>query len=841
MADVAICDPGGSGLFLPLFSFEEDIPKTIRGLMYLGGLLWMFMGVNIVADYFMAAVETITSSKKRKFNTERGRFVTVPVLNDTCANLTLLALGSSAPEILLSIIEMLSNDFYAGALGPSTIVGSAAFNLLMIIAVCIAAIPSPGTRMITGIDVYHVTVVFSIIAYMWLLTMCTITSPNIIEPWEGILTLVMMPVLVFMSYLADRGYLPFMAMEPGLPPKDDGEAGGGSLPAASGAELASGSQHHCFRAQQQQEQQKHKLNKAAERIEGKRKSLALEVDRPALEDGRFESLPAGDDGETMRGPDGKPIINPAGVLTFCSDTLEVGVGAQSRPLLVAVLRRGGSQGEVSCKFSTRSFGAIPCYDYSHVEGKLKFEEGDSSKEIPLDILSKGKFEREDHFQLVLEEAQGGALFNPNDDGGSESCILTVTIRNTRADAFQRAGVKDLLVSLCEMVWSVDNIDLGLTMWRVQILEACSPEAEEDEETGEPGKLGASDYVMHVLTLPFKVIFALACPPTCWGSGWVLFVVSLGCIAVVTACICDFADLFGCCWEIDNAVTAITVVALGTSLPDTFASMSSAVKDPDADASIVNVTGSNSVNVFLGIGIPWAICSLYWVQQGPNEVWSARYPEQAAALAPAAAFVVPAGSLGFSVAVYNAAALMALCVLRVRRLLLGGELGGPKGAKLASAALLVGLWGSYVAASIWRAGSEDAEVLLGPFIFLAFAAVAGCIVVDIGIRMGKIQRAFPTETMSESFLDDGEGEKAAKGDSEAEPRAKVGKSIVLEEDEYEIEVGANATYAVSSVTGGDPDKTGSAPKKKAKGANKSSEGPKKKKQSSKKGEGSENIL
>lgn len=56
----------------------------------------------------------------------------VKVWNPTIANLTLMALGSSAPEILLAIIETMTtidND-KPGELGPSTIVGSAAFNLL---------------------------------------------------------------------------------------------------------------------------------------------------------------------------------------------------------------------------------------------------------------------------------------------------------------------------------------------------------------------------------------------------------------------------------------------------------------------------------------------------------------------------------------------------------------------------------------------------------------------------------------------------------------------------------------------------------------------------------------
>ena len=52
------------------------------------------------------------------------------------------------------------------------------------------------------------------------------------------------------------------------------------------------------------------------------------------------------------------------------------------------------------------------------------------------------------------------------------------------------------------------------------------------------------------------------------------------------------------------------MALGTSLPDTFASKIAAVSEKSADNAIGNVTGSNSVNVFLGLGIPWMVASIY---------------------------------------------------------------------------------------------------------------------------------------------------------------------------------------------------------------------------------------
>ena len=79
-----------------------------------------------------------------------------------------MALGSSAPEILLYIIELMGLKYYSGQLGPSTIVGSAAFNLMIICGVCVIAIPDGETRQIEHTHVYAVTASFSVFAYIWL-------------------------------------------------------------------------------------------------------------------------------------------------------------------------------------------------------------------------------------------------------------------------------------------------------------------------------------------------------------------------------------------------------------------------------------------------------------------------------------------------------------------------------------------------------------------------------------------------------------------------------------------------------------------------------------------------
>jgi solute carrier family 8 (sodium/calcium exchanger) len=78
------------------------------------------------------------------------------------------------------------------------------------------------------------------------------------------------------------------------------------------------------------------------------------------------------------------------------------------------------------------------------------------------------------------------------------------------------------------------------------------------------------------------------------------------IGAVTAIVGEYANLFGCVMGVKPSITAITFVALGTSLPDTFASMAAAQAEKYADAAVGNVTGSNSVNVFLGLGLPWVI-------------------------------------------------------------------------------------------------------------------------------------------------------------------------------------------------------------------------------------------
>ncbi|TNN29033.1 Sodium/calcium exchanger 1 [Liparis tanakae] len=182
--------------------------------------------------------------------------------------------------------------------------------------------------------------------------------------------------------------------------------------------------------------------------------------------------------------------------------------------------------------------------------------------------------------------------------------------------------------------------------------------------------------MHFLTVFWKLLFALV-PPTDYFNGWACFVVSISVIGLLTAFIGDLASHFGCTVGLKDSVTAVVFVALGTSVPDTFASKVSAIQDQYADASIGNVTGSNAVNVFLGIGVAWSIAAVYHYSKGQE-------------------FRVDPGTLAFSVTLFTIFAFICIGVLIYRRRPeIGGELGGPRVPKILTSCLFFSLWLLYI--------------------------------------------------------------------------------------------------------------------------------------------------
>ena len=108
--------------------------------------------------------------------------------------------------------------------------------------------------------------------------------------------------------------------------------------------------------------------------------------------------------------------------------------------------------------------------------------------------------------------------------------------------------------------------VGTSSWKEQFTDALTVSGSgDDDDSDEPTTPTYGDYMMHYLTVFWKLLFAIVPPTDIWG-GWACFIASIVMIGVLTMVIGDVASHFGCTIGLADSVVAITFVALGTSLP-----------------------------------------------------------------------------------------------------------------------------------------------------------------------------------------------------------------------------------------------------------------------------------
>ncbi|XP_041920886.1 sodium/calcium exchanger 1b isoform X1 [Alosa sapidissima] len=886
-SDGAVCT---KGVVLPVWlprnpSFGD---KVARATVYFVALVYMFLGVSIIADRFMASIEVITSQEKeitiKKPNGETTT-TTVRIWNETVSNLTLMALGSSAPEILLSVIEVCGHNFEAGELGPSTIVGSAAFNMFVIIGICVYVVPDGEVRKVKHLRVFFVTASWSIFAYLWLYLILDVISPGVVQVWEGLLTLFFFPICVLFAWIADRRLLFYkyvykryrtgkhrgMIIETEgdrpLPSKVDIEMDGKMLNSHAVDFMDGSLALDLDDKDLDEEEARRDMAKILKELKQKHPDKECEQ---LIELANYQVLSQQQKSRAFYRCQATRLMTGAGNILkkHAADQARKAVSMQEvrsdadandpiskiyfdpgsyqclencGTVAVTVVRRGGDLTQtVSVEFRTEDGTANAGSDYEFTEGTVVFKAGETAKEIRVGIIDDDIFEEDENFLIHLSNVR--VLSEGTELGGGEpadesttptaaanhhaeviACIgapstATVTIfdddhagiftfeepvmhvsesvgtmevkvlRTSGArgvvtlpyktlEGSARGGGEDfedshgilefqndeifkiikvriiddeeyeknksffleighptliesndkkeeaepeqeeaelltgeeeeerriaemgrpmlgdhvklevIIEESYEFKNTVDKLIkktnlallVGTNSWRDQFIEAITVSAgedDDDDECGEEKLPSCFDYVMHFLTVFWKVLFAFV-PPTDYWNGWACFCVSIIMIGLLTALIGDLASHFGCTVGLKDSVTAVVFVALGTSVPDTFASKVAAIQDQYADASIGNVTGSNAVNVFLGIGVAWSIAAIYHNSKGRE-------------------FRVDPGNLAFSVTLFTIFAFICVAVLMYRRRPdINGELGGPRTAKVITTMLFISLWLLYI--------------------------------------------------------------------------------------------------------------------------------------------------
>ncbi|XP_056020509.1 sodium/calcium exchanger 2-like isoform X6 [Ostrea edulis] len=879
---------------------ENLWPEWLRGLLYTICMIYFFLGVAISSDIFMNSIEVLTSKKRivKQWDSEKGemREVEVFIWNETVANLTLMALGSSAPEILLATFESIGSlgidNSDKDSLGTFTIIGSAAFNLLIITSVCVVSVGNGETKSIKEFGVFLLTAIWSLWAYIWLLLAVQYISPGVIDPWEAWVTLLYMPLFVFLAYATDNGWWKDKCckknneVDAQEPKQMDhirimtNQQRRGSF----AGHVTAGKELHMLEVERQQKLSVLSLNSLDKKSRsddhhpyGNDRRLSLspglkstkdisvlldsdshdkEHDQTNAEDrlvklekgtkepqqsfararfrhavvsamtgtkkrvgsghksARFAELvkqvqtinqankdgkmPAGDlYGKFTFASDRYAVLESAGKLTidvlFHRNMPKAGMKAQIMNGDTVAFKNGSTQptpipptanpankqnveqvfeGTVNVEFETREGSGKAGKDFKYQTGVLTFKDTEYRQCITIDIVNDNQFENDCDFYVILKNAtKGTSLGDPSvtrvtvvdddepgefqfetphtyadlssgkvrvnverdygldgkvtmeystidgtavggtslskdvdyiqvsgtlefkhqetsktieikinkDSKGSKNFVVALKNPSLGAKIGHRSAVvchinKESLEDRIAEVIKEEEEDEPIT-WGGQFRNAMSIEGGQDDD-GNDVPPSFMDYFLHFLTFFWKLVGAMV-PPTTMLGAWPAFVFSLVYIALLTLVIEQLGHLLGCVVGLKTSVTGITIIALGTSLPDTFASRTAAIQDEHADAAIGNVTGSNSVNVFLGLGLPWVLSTMYAYANGTE-------------------YKVPTGNLTQSVIIFSSLGALCIIILILRRKFVGGELGGKNPfIKWGSSLTLFFMWTIYI--------------------------------------------------------------------------------------------------------------------------------------------------
>ncbi|KAK4441783.1 Magnesium/proton exchanger [Sesamum alatum] len=200
-----------------LFHYETKLGDGFRCFLYSLALAYCFIGLSAITSRFFRSMENVVKHtrtvRERDPCTNAMVVKNKKVWNYAIADIALLAFGTSFPQISLATIDAIRNlgNLYAGGLGPGTLVGSAAFDLFPIHAVCVV-VPKAGERKkISDIGVWLVELVWSFWAYIWLYIILEVWTPNVITLLEASLTVLQYGLLLMHAYAQDKRW-PYVSL-----------------------------------------------------------------------------------------------------------------------------------------------------------------------------------------------------------------------------------------------------------------------------------------------------------------------------------------------------------------------------------------------------------------------------------------------------------------------------------------------------------------------------------------------------------------------------------------------------------------------------------------------------
>jgi len=552
----------------PALSSWEDGPGVIVHVL---ALLYIFMGLAVICDdFFVASLEQISDYLS---------------LSEDVAGATFMAAGSSAPELFISLADNVIAE-PGKTIGVSTIVGSAIFNILVIIAV---------TGMLAGqsLELDWKPLARDTVWYsLSIALLIAFTRDEIVEWWESVLFIVGYAGYIIQMVFNQRIF-DWLDSKVTVDPRSEDEK-----------EAAKKGDHHG------------EAVAVAKRLSAGSGGLqagdlaVIHLRQSALE--AHDLAIVGDNGRVAAAPVERMTIDVMTDLTAKSSEREgeAQTDGDGRPKL----KRTNSDPELE-----RANSGTASWRSSH---------HDMTRQRARNPLLGSKFRAFRHRKAGLartltrssycsEDAATGSAPRKSSRASRESSRSSTEANEAAASApVEVAALQKQLEAAEKTAESGEATEGG------DAAGAGGGGDDDDEELGEywdPVVLVPDDFVgkLWFFTMwPWYFGFKLTIPDCRFDrfSGpkgfWGCFVMSILWIGLQCWLITYFIERIGCVIGAPHSLMALTVVAAGTSVPDALASVIVA-RSGQGDMAVSNAIGSNVFDIMLGLGIPFLISSLIY--------------------------------------------------------------------------------------------------------------------------------------------------------------------------------------------------------------------------------------
>lgn len=544
-------------------------------VLILLGLLYLFIGIAIVCDeLFVPALEIIAEEFE---------------MSNDVAGATLMAAGGSAPELATSFV----GTFKRTDVGFGTIVGSAVFNVLFVIAMCVIFTPEKYAPLqLTWFPLFRDCSYY----VLTLTTLAIFMMDETIELWEAIFQFCMyIGYVVMMSYsskIEEWANAKFAGSSQKISPTGDGE--------------------------------QNVLDQ----------SIELEKKLPANDEEDKSNLSQKGNSTSFL----KPSTFRVGILQLMKSKIPLAEAAG----VAFISKIKGDVDETFRKIDTNQNGEIDANELKQCLLDLGTPAEELTEDAVAEIMkeidkngnghaSKADFTTwytgsEERLRNKTRESFEKYATGENSDG-NKNTISKEQIYQFMAD-LGHDDTEAIRAAIQETIDEIETPTMTYTQFTAwyenslfwQVEKANAEEAVAAQESMfmsivngfyEFSSLELNAKFGFISTLPLCLLFCLI--PDCRPPGrekyafgtLIASVLMIACLAIVMV---EFAEIVGKTIGIPDVVMGITILAAGTSVPDLLSSVIVA-KQGEGDMAVSSSIGSNIFDVGFGLPLPWIVYNL----------------------------------------------------------------------------------------------------------------------------------------------------------------------------------------------------------------------------------------